>query len=473
MIQRNQLAQSADSPLIKYGLPVLVVIIGLAIYGGLMALSKPPAPAPERNAIPLVSTELATACDAAIEIDTNGLATARRELEIPAEVEGKILKKEAVCEVGRVVQPGTTLIWIDSANLDIEIDQLKASVQEAIGSLAELESETKSTNNQIANLGREVEIRSREYERYLTLRDSRTGAVSQNELDAARLNLVKAENSLATLQDQLDLLIARRTRLENSVELAKAQLKRAELDKQRCEIKSPIEGVIIEELIEEGFYVSPGTPLIRITDTSSIEIDCNLQIDEYQQILENVSEPLPKYTLPGNDVVVIYRANGRTVKWDGKLTRTKGLGLDETTRTMPCIVEVENPVNEEITGINTLVPGMFVKLKIQVPSETPLVQVPARALQGKNTIWVVKDGVLKKSTVEVVSVSTPDDATEDDDELHRILVVKQVDGLIEPGAQVVTTPITFQTENQTVEVIAADSGKTESAEAQSQGDENR
>ena len=118
MIQRNQLARSADSPLIKYGLPVLVIVVGFVIYGILMRFQQPPKTADTATVIPVVTVEAARAFTGNIEIEANGLAMASREIELAAEVEGRIKTKEEICNVGRVVKKDDTLIVIDSENLE-------------------------------------------------------------------------------------------------------------------------------------------------------------------------------------------------------------------------------------------------------------------------------------------------------------------------------------------------------------------
>lgn len=69
---------------------------------------------------------------------------------------------------------------------------------------------------------------------------------------------------------------------EASAELARTQV-------SRCNIRAPFSGIILERLASTGDFASPGTPLIRLLDTESIELDAqvpNILIEELEQAAE-------------------------------------------------------------------------------------------------------------------------------------------------------------------------------------------
>ena len=66
-------------------------------------------------------------------------------------------------------------------------------------------------------------------------------------------------------------------RPENLVEI---QLKKAREDLKRCEIRSRIEGRIVEDEVEEGDYLKPGDVLAHISDGSQMEVKTKLRAEE-------------------------------------------------------------------------------------------------------------------------------------------------------------------------------------------------
>ncbi len=109
-------------------------------------------------------------------------------------------------------------------------------------------------------------------------------------------------------------------------------------------IRSPFTGTVIERLVDEGQYVSAGTPLFRIADLSRVWV----QIDAYETDLPHLRV--------GQEVVVQVEGlagepfTGRTAFIDPV--------LDERERTARVRVEVDNPKGR-------LRPGMFAEAIIE------------------------------------------------------------------------------------------------------------
>lgn len=450
MIQRSgDSSSSGASTVLNIAMPILVFGAGIGIFVAMMAFKKAPAKAKADDEIQSVSTSVATSYSGNMEIAVSGLVVPYREIAITAQVDGIVLEKTDACEAGRQVTKGTPLLTIDPESYDLEVKRLTAEGAQAAGALQELAVEIKTTENKIELAKKQVELRARELDRFLNIGD--TGARSGRDLDLAEWNKLSADIELVTQQDRLELLTTSKSRLESAEQLVLSQLARAELDLRRCNMVAPVDGVIVFEQVEEQAYVTRGTKLVLFEDTSKAEVECNLRIDQLETILVNATQPLADYELPRTEVFVDYESSRGTVSWRGYLARTNGIGLDEKTRTMPCLIEVEEPINENSVGIRTLVRGMFVNARIQVPSTQPLVRLPAESLQGKDSVWVVQDGKLQKAEVTRVSISELDQtAGFADGYEQQFIVVQQIDGLLEPGSKVVTSPVTYETEGQPV-----------------------
>ena len=81
----------------------------------------------------------------------------------------------------------------------------------------------------------------------------------------------RAARQLASLQS-LDRSGAT-SRLEVEVAAADAELRLAQQIAQRCEIRAPFAGAVVEARVQPGEYVTEGQPLIEILDNADLELE--------------------------------------------------------------------------------------------------------------------------------------------------------------------------------------------------------
>jgi multidrug efflux pump subunit AcrA (membrane-fusion protein) len=240
-----------------------------------------------------------------------------------------------------------------------------------------------------------------------------------------------ARNALQTHDNQKRLLQTRRNTTEISRQLVEVRLEKAHLDLKRTEVKAPVTGVVVEEMVEEDSFVPIGAAMAKIEDISTVEVRCSLQMEElywlwrqpkpetdspYRATAFSLEPPglleagedhvAPKsgqaaYQIPRADVTVSYELGGRRYSWQGRLDRFEGIGVDERTRTVPCRVVVPNP--REVTledangavssdaGPRALVRGMFVRLRIHAQPDASLVRIPEQAIRPGGKVFVVRD----------------------------------------------------------------------------------
>jgi RND family efflux transporter MFP subunit len=75
----------------------------------------------------------------------------------------------------------------------------------------------------------------------------------------------------------------------NNLQQAEASAELARTQVERCSIRAPFSGIVLERLASTGDYASPGTPLVRLLDTESIELDAqvpHILINELEQAAE-------------------------------------------------------------------------------------------------------------------------------------------------------------------------------------------
>jgi multidrug efflux pump subunit AcrA (membrane-fusion protein) len=191
-------------------------------------------------------------------------------------------------------------------------------------------------------------------------------------------------------------------RLEASERLAATQLQMAELSLKRTEIRAPIDGVIVSEDADMNTFVTRGSGLLTIDDTSKVEVATSLRMDQLYWVLNqqgsDVNETSRNYDLPETPAIIEYELTGRddeVYRWNGRLMSYDGIGLDAATRTVPVRVVVDDPTAfidadgkvQKTNGSTPLVRGMFVRVKLLIRPKSQLVVIPATALQPGNRVF--------------------------------------------------------------------------------------
>jgi multidrug efflux pump subunit AcrA (membrane-fusion protein) len=439
---------------VRIGAPLGILAAGFVAFFALRSLKEAPSRAQEQLAAPIVETIVVAPHEGGLDFSVDGVVVPHREIDLSAEVSGRIARRAEICRAGSYVTRGSPLIEIDDRDYKLEVERLERELSQASVTLQELEVEVSNTES-LSKLAKEqLALQRRELERQKQLAVKRI--VTDSDLDQAKRDELAAVNSLLTLENQLQLFRTRRNRLESARDLCQSQLEKAQLDLARTKVAAPIDGVIIREMVEEDSYVQKGTSLVKIEDTSAVEVKCNLRMEELYWLWAQESaspeqpakSPTRDYQIPRALVTVGYELAGRHYEWDGVLSRFDGIGVDERTRTVPCRVLVADPRAVRVNGDGdgaaravgppALVRGMYVTVKVHSQPATKLLEIPHRAVQPGNTVWQVVDGRLSIRRIRVA------DARHD-----LVLVYADASGL-QPGMKLVGSPLALATEGMAV-----------------------
>jgi multidrug efflux pump subunit AcrA (membrane-fusion protein) len=394
--------------LLNIGIPVLLLTAGAGVF---VALGKVTPQERESDnatlsgrirALPEVKVALIQSLEeseATLRLNVDGTVVPYREVRVATEVAGEIVEKSPACEAGTFVTAGQVLMRINPTDYELDVDRLTRLKEQEYQALRELDQEEVNTKRMVELAEQDTQLQQRELNRRESLPD---GFSSQGEVDQATRAVVAAQQQRQSLQNQLELLRKRRVRLEASERLAQTQLKVAKVNLARTEIKSPIDGVIVSEQAELNSFVTRGSTVVTIEDTSRVEVATSLRMDQLHWILDQPATTVDQnsrgYDLPETPAVIEYEVAGRpgvVYRWNGRLLRYNGIGLDPKTRTIPVRVVVDDPrvyVDENGTcrerGNTALVRGMFVRVKLLIKPRTPLVVIPALALKPGNRVWL-------------------------------------------------------------------------------------
>lgn len=442
--------------LARIAVPIAILAAGLAGYAVLAAQREIPKREVPVALPPLVETIEVQAATEGLTLETDGMVVPYREVSLAAEVAGRIKTKSPNCRAGHFVTRGAPLLEIESRDYELEVQRLQRDFDQAGVLIEELDVEVQNNKELMALAEEDLELQRRELARVAQLAQTRVATESQ--LDDARRKELAARNAVTSVRNQLSLLGTRRSRLESARQLVTSQLEKARLELERTKITSPLDGVVVKEMVEQDAFVQKGTALVVIEDTSRVEVKCNLRMDELFWLLKDspqAAQPLPvdqpgggrNYELPRVPATIEYQLAGRKYTWHGMLDRYDGLGLDEQTRTVPCRVVVENP--QDVTrgasdvrasgGPRALVRGMYVTVRLHARPKAGMVRLPELAVRPGDVVWRVVDGKLDiVSGIDIAEI------------IGDTVLADAGDSALEPGDRVIVSPLAVATPGMAV-----------------------
>ncbi len=432
-MKRNSLA----GQVLSFAVSALIVAAG--VFGFRALVYKPEAEASNEKprSAPLVYTEAIRPHEGSLDIAVDGVVAPFREIEVAAEVAGKVVFKDDACNGGRFVTRGMRLIKIDPRDYELAVRRLENQLEKADANIEELQVEISNSAELIKLAEDEVELEQNEVNRLAGLIQERV--VTDSTLDRAKQTELAARNSLVQLKNQLELLKTRQRGLASARDLVVTDLEQAKLDLERTEISAAVDGVVIDDMVERDSFVQKGEPLFKLEDTSAVEVKCRLKMEELNWVWRQAGQEFnglgpdsAGYQIPQIPVTVTYRISDRKnvhYEWEGVLARFDGIGLDEATRTVPCRVRVDRPREVKVVshrkgtsdetpasgGPPALVRGMFVTVTFHVDQPSPLLLIPERAVQPGKSVWLVNDGQLnEKRALDLIElIQVRGDASEE------------------------------------------------------------
>ncbi|QDT09836.1 efflux RND transporter periplasmic adaptor subunit [Planctomycetes bacterium K23_9] len=416
---------------------------------------------PDRPDAAVVETSLAAKHTEGIDIVVDGSVVPFKQIQIAAQVSGRVQTKSPQCRTGKAVREGDLLIRIDPKDYELEAKRLKEELTQADAMLNELQTEVDTIDNQIASAKKQLELDERQLKRTTEIFDRR--AASETELDTSRRTALGSRSNLQTLQDQKSQINQRRIRLESAKALGATNLEKANLALSRTEIRSPIDGVVVSESVEQDGYIQTGNTVIVLQDSSRLDVTCQLHMQQMHWLWQSKSDDGSgseddtqslATAFPATSANVTYEMGGKVYAWDGLIDRYDGAGIDDQTRMVPCRVHIDSPTSArvqsdvasrtDVAAVRppTLMTGMFVKVHVRAKPPIPLVRLPQRALQPGNVVWTVVDGSLVRKEIDV--------ATSD----AEYVVAYEQPGGLQVGDQIVVSPLASPNEGMKATLLA-------------------
>jgi RND family efflux transporter MFP subunit len=256
------------------------------------------------------------------EVRVVGILKAYREVEISSEISEKI--KKINCDVGDKVLQGEVLAETDDEFREISLQIKRALLRKAEASKAKVQKDSKKSR-----------------------RLFKEGVISDSNADNTLMEQQFAEAELS---------------------LARSEVRAAEKELRDTKIKAPFNGKIALKNVELGKLVTPGQNIFTLVDIQKIKI------------VVHVSElDIAKIETNNTATIVLDSLGGETYK--GRVT-TIGVKADESTRSFPVEIIVDNPQEK-------LLPGMVASVSVLSAKPKKLILIPPNAVHSLNNIKVV------------------------------------------------------------------------------------
>lgn len=420
--------KSLRNQFISFVISAVILVIGFTVYAALAHQPEQGADASPTPRLPVVKTVAIREHKGSLDIEVDGIVTPYREIEVAAEVGGRVIYKNEACNGGVFVKKGTPLIRIDPRDYELEQQRLGNQLAQAEANLSELAVQVSNTEALIKLARDQVDFEHKEIDRLAGLIQERI--VTDSAMDKAKQAELAARNALVRLTNELQLHQTRKTGLQSAKALVETSLEKAQLDIDRTKVAAAVDGLVVQDMVEQDSYVQKGAPLFTLEDTSAVEVKCQLRMEELHWLWRQASsDPSGDntsggYQIPQTRVTVTYQVSGREsvhYEWQGVLSRYDGGGMDEVTRTVACRVVVPDPRDVKVMGEGkngrglgappALVRGMFVGVRLHIDQPDRLALVPEQAVQPGKALWVVRDGVLSlmKPLTLIELVEKPND----------------------------------------------------------------
>lgn len=309
---------------------------------------------------PAVFYTVAQAGPVTLDVAAQGEVKPRTDINLTAEVSGRIVRTSDAFVVGGAFAAGDLLVKIEDADYRAAVTGARARVAQAEEALRREEAESELARRDYEALGRSDD---------------------PSELTLRMPQLAQARAAFAW---------------------AKADYDAAVLDLQRTEIKAPFKGRVRERSAGVGQFISPGAPIGRIFSTDVAEVRLPLTDSD----LAKLGLPLAFVETaenPGPPAILSASLAGKPQQWTARIARTDG-AIDPATRQISAIAVVDDPYDAGSDDGVPLAIGLFVDAVIEgKPLENAIV-LPRSALYGRDAVYVIGPGdTIEERKVAIVS----------------------------------------------------------------------
>jgi RND family efflux transporter MFP subunit len=352
-------------------------------------------------------------------VEAYGTVAPRESLKLVAEVRGQVVAMHPAFIEGGFVKSGEVLLTIDPRDYELAVRRAKVGIRQAQAELDRLAQDILNLNASLKLARSDVDLALAELNRFKKL--AGLDMTSQSVLDKADRQVLTSRERVQSLENQLAITGPDRIRLENRMEMARVSLEQAILDLERCRIDTPFDAWVTQKTVETGQHLEIGQSVGSIYRAGGFDIEVKIPLNDLAWFPDDVGsgEGLP--------VEVLFMETAMPKLWNGRVARVKA-ALDQTTRTLPVVVEVDEPAAEDsvIRAADRLKPGMFVTVRIQGRRVENVHRLPRHLIHDGDTVFLAANDQLSIQPVTI---------------LRSFKQTVLISGGLSDGDLVITTPL--------------------------------
>ena len=341
-------------------LTIVVLAAGILYARHLIDTAPEAERRPPEKTIPTVDVIEALPQSYTVQLITRGTVTPRTESTLIPQVAGQALAISDNFRAGGFFEKGEELLRIDPVDYELALTTAKAELAKMRLGLSEERAQAKQAESDWKKLG---------------------------------------------MKGKPDSLVMRKPQLANaraSMASAEARVRRAEVDLERTRILAPYAGRIMEQQVDVGQYVSPGTVLAKIYATDYVEV--RLPLTDRQLAFVDLPESYRGEAVlkEGPLVKLSSDLGGKTYTWEGRIVRTEG-SIDTRSRQLFVIAQVDDPYTKDASGRPPLKIGQFVRAQITGQQLSDVFVLPRSLLSGTDNVLIAdQDNKVQRREVEIV-----------------------------------------------------------------------
>lgn len=347
---------------LKILLPILVLLVAAGAAWTIFAFAPRTEQQAVEPAIPTVEIVVAEPQSLHLNVLSQGVVTPREQIDLVAEVSGKVVHVHPALVAGGFFAANELLLTIDTRDYDYAIVVAEAQLAEAKRELINEQAQVEQAHSEWQALG---------------------------EGQASDLALRKPQ--LAEAQAKL--------------KAAEAELAKARLNRDRCELRAPFAGRVLSKQAGLGQFIPSATVVARIYASDIAEVRLPIATDQ----LAFLDVPFGSHPGIGRHwpaVTLSSEIAGQQHSWQGRIVRSEAT-LDDSTGQLYLVAQVTEPFRET-AGHAALLSGMFVRAEIEGIKRDGLFTVPRSGVRGLHQVKLVNaEQRLEFRQVEVVR-SEPD-----------------------------------------------------------------
>lgn len=347
-----------------------ILAVGIWATYYMMTHKVTPDRAPAEEAVTPVSVHILKRSTEQVKIAAQGTVTPSRQVRIQPEVTGRVLEMNDKLIPGGFLPEGAMLVRIDSRDY---------------------EAQSVARKDQVVQAGLRLK---QEQARQAIARE-------EWELLGSTIPADKANRELALRIPQIE-------SAEAALAAAQSALLKAELDLERCTVRSPFNALVLHENIDPGQVVNSQTEIAVLAGTDRYWVRVSIPV-EYLPWIE-----IPKEDGQGSAVTITQKTGAKNITRKGYVIRLLG-DLDPNGRLARLLVTIDDPLNRQKNRDRLpLLLGSYVTVGITGKTMNDIMVIPRNAIRdldgdtaftnpNSEGIWIMdKDDRLQIEPADVV-----------------------------------------------------------------------